>query len=122
MVKDSNNSDDPLDITPEEKKEVDKIIRQSQKLNPKPKRFEKSKRAKKKEYEIVSRFLSEYLDSYIIIGFTTSAEDFAVMKYNNPMERRALTHLVDEFFAVHFDALSDNPDHNIDDEEDDDDE
>lgn len=118
MVKDANNSDDPSKLTPEEKAElkaVEKVIKQSQKLNPTPKRFEKSKQKKKKEYEIISSFLSEFLDTYIILGFTASAEDFAVMKYNNPMERRALTHLVDEFFAVHFNEMND---HEMDDDDD----
>lgn len=110
-------------LTPEEikeRKEIEKLLSNTKKLNPRIKKTEKSQKQKQKQYEMVCNYLSEFLDSYVILGFDTSGEDFVSMKYNNPMERRGLTNLVDEFFSMHFENLSNAQGNNT--EEDDDDE
>jgi hypothetical protein len=128
MSNDFKDEKEPVPpLTPEEKKELkeaDKIINKSRKLNPKERRYQKSQKEKQHEYEMVSRFLSEYLDNYVLLGFTTSSDEFVAMKYNNPLERRALTHLVDEFFSLHFNNMTDasKKEQEFDDDDEDDDE
>lgn len=101
--------DEELPSSPEEEKELkraEKLLKKSQSLNPKIRPKNKSQREKRIEYNAISRFLSEYLDAYAVIGFNTAGEEVIIMKYNNALEGRALSNLVDEFFTHHFESLT----------------
>lgn len=116
---------DDSNLSPEEDKEAEKLLKKCEKLNPKVRQTKKSPREKQVEYRKVQKFLSEFLDAYTVIGFNTAGEEFVVMKYNNSMEGRALANLTDEFFTRHFESLtsytSSSKKDNVDDDDDEDD-
>jgi hypothetical protein len=109
-------------LTPEEDKQAEKLLNKCKKLNPKVRLKGKTAREKQNEYKIVQNFLTQFLDSYAIIGFNTSGEEFVAMKYNSSMEGRALANLTDEFFTRHFESLTSYSSSKKDDDEDEDDE
>jgi hypothetical protein len=88
-------------LTPEEVKEhkrLDKILDGLPHITPKPKDKPKSTKQKIKIYDTVRKFLDEYLDTYVIIGFDTAGDEFVMRHNRNPMEMRALNDILNEYF------------------------
>lgn len=89
-------------------KQADVVISKSKKLNPRPRAGRKTHKERERESKIITRFMTEFLDTFVVIGYNTSGEECVIMKYSNPLEERALTNLMDEFFTHHFESLTEN--------------
>lgn len=50
-------------------------------------------------YSVLKKILDEYLDSYIIMGYSPNGDDYILRKADSPKDRRALTHLAEELFT-----------------------
>jgi|TARA_R110000787_G_scaffold336_8_gene1269 hypothetical protein len=52
--------------------------------------------SKKKNFDMLSNILSEYLDSFIILGYTAEGDEVVFNKMITPRDSRSLQSLLDE--------------------------
>jgi hypothetical protein len=112
--------DDKPDSLPEsELKKIDKMLHKASKSEPTIRRKPKfpNQSEKIRLGTAIAGRLSEYIDSYILLGFDTFGNSHILINSANDMETRALSDLVNDFLSDKNNPINN---HLLDDDEDDD--
>lgn len=106
-----------------ELKRVEKVLDDSKKLNPKPRSDIKNTiKNRQRMYDTVNRRLSEFMDTYMLIGFDCNNNEIVIMNMPNAKDERALNDLVRDVVNAPITINMQHPHQESDDDYDEDDE
>jgi hypothetical protein len=91
--------DDSIDGVPSLSEEEAKQLFEELELNEKFVQFENVKR---KDFDTLNAILSEYLDSFIVMGYSTEGDEVICHKLKNSRDIRSLASLLDEMHVSNF--------------------